>query len=105
MLNATTNGTLRSSGHDVLGELAAAPMAVQPTYDGSSTELGRFVERMRHLLAEAAASRNVTAVTEECAWCGLPVTLAVGTSILVGERRYLYHESCLFWYRSMVAAA
>jgi len=30
---------------------------------------------------------------------------AMATTILVGERRDSYHESCLFWYRSMRAVA
>jgi hypothetical protein len=90
--------------HDVLAELAAAPAPVQPAFDASSTEFGRFVERMRALLTEATASRHEAAVAEQCAWCGSPVQLAFGTTILGGERRHSYHESCLFWYRSMAAA-
>jgi hypothetical protein len=104
LLNATTNGTQGGTAHDVLADLAATPAPVHPAFDASSTELGRFVERMRALLAEAAASRHDAAVAEQCAWCGSPVELAFGTTILVGERRCSYHESCLFWYRSMAAA-
>ena len=95
MLEATTVST-HGPAHEELADLAAAPSPLQPAFEASMADLGRFVGRMREL---------EKVIAEECAVCGSPVLLAFGRAILVGTRRYRYHDNCLRWSRSMPEVA